>query len=184
MTTHILRVKQKLQNQNLHLTPSSSGTQPHGLSPDIHHILQGRVNPIANHLVILSSTLRDSGRGFQKSSTLRQMDATYGLILDDTVHMVTIKRHKIDLKKLQFTFLHQYLDFFIDNSMTYRPLSKIPCTIFSYVDYCISNMHRNFWVWFQPPKICISWQSYYFLYSSQYTPGNPAQEFNVLLFIP
>ena len=81
------------------------------------------------------------------------------LVPYNTVHMVTSKHHNTDKKTqiLRCMFLCQILVLFIyDKTTTPKLLYIMTWDIFSYVYYCISNLHHSlcsFFFWFQPPNI-------------------------------
>ena len=82
------------------------------------------------------------------------------LVPDNTVRMVTSKRHKTDKKHLtcgaSFSVIFWVLKIIIPlHPSPFRDFSRF----FSYVDYCMSNVHRSFCSFFgfgsNPPE-CLS----------------------------
>ena len=71
----------------------------------------------------------------------------WGLVPDDTVHMVASKRHITGKQTpiLRCTFIHQHLNFLSISSWHQIPYQQC-CGMFnfSHFDYCMRNMSRSF----------------------------------------
>ena len=83
------------------------------------------------------------------------MNVTYNgqvrMVPDNTIHMVTSKRHKKDLKHPVFGACFSAI-FLNDNPTTPAPLSKMMCAIFLIFHSFTSNSQHSFCSFFLNPK--------------------------------